>query len=376
MAILVLAPTLKTPSGHDHAFCTELIRYAGVSNVRILASERFRPEPELPALPFFSVDPYEYRWIHKEAKGSLPWRRLLRSAARDLERLDFSQYEKLILHTADPIYLAALSRALPRFGGALYLGFMLPPSFWLRNTIGRRIVSVMSDLAIGSLKRKTRVVLYSETGLLRFDHRAVNCLLKLPPVQTVDSANSSEAVEQTHGATDRITIGFFGAPFEDKGFEILLRLAADAEVRSRFQMMVFLPPGQQELVEKINSGGDGIWANSENRDVPTYFQCISSVDLVYTLYSPLAYKDRMSGIVQDAILAGKPLLVTSGCTDMRRFIDQVAPGAYIHSDYSVASAAKRLASVIDDLSNLSRQAKAGIGTIRKLKTFQGYFDVR
>src|SRR4029077_8458848 len=122
-------------------------------------------------------------------------------------------------------------------------------------------------------------------------------------------------IEPTLDPTDRIKIGFFGAPFEDKGFEILLQLAAAAEVRSRFQIKVFLPPGQQELVEKINSGNDGIWAISESRDVPTYFQCISSVDLVYTLYSPLAYKDRMSGIVQDAILAGKPLLVTSGCTD-------------------------------------------------------------
>lgn len=375
MSILVLAPTLKTPSGHDHAFCTELIQYAGVSNVRIFASEKFQPEPELPALPFFSVDPYEYRWIHREAKRSLPWQALFKSAVKDLEKIDFS-YDTLILHTADPIYLAALAHALPRFRGIFYLGFMLPPSFWLRKTVARWILSVVSDWAIGSLKRKTRVVLYSETGVLRFDHRAVNCLLKLPPVQTVDSDNSPAAIEQTQGATDRIKIGFFGAPFEDKGFEILLQLAADAEVRSRFEIKVFLPPGQQELVEKINSGNDGIWANSENRDVPTYFQCMSSVDLVYTLYSPLAYKDRMSGIVQDAILAGKPLLVTSGCTDMRRFIDQVAPGAYIHSDYSAGSAAKRLVSAIDHLSNLSREAKAGTGMVRKLKTFQGYFDVR
>jgi hypothetical protein len=44
MAILVLAPTLKTPSGHDHAFCTELIWYAGASNIRVLASETFQPE--------------------------------------------------------------------------------------------------------------------------------------------------------------------------------------------------------------------------------------------------------------------------------------------------------------------------------------------
>jgi hypothetical protein len=373
MSILVLAPTLKIPGGHDHAFCTELIRYAGVSNVRIVASEKFQPEPELPALPFFSVDPYEYRWIHREAKRSLPWQTLFKSAVKDLEKIDFS-CDTLILHTADPIYLAALAHSLPRFGGIFYLGFMLPPSFWLRKTVARWILSMVSDLAIGSLKRKMRVVLYSETGVLRFDHRAVNCLLKLPPVQTADSANSSDAVEQTHAATDRIKIGFFGAPFEDKGFEILLQLAADAQVRSRFQIKVFLPPGQQELVEKINSGNDAIWANSESRDVSTYFRCMSSVDLVYTLYSPLAYRDRMSGIVQDAILAGKPLLVTSGCADMRRFIDQVAPGAYIHSDYSVGSAAKRLASAINNLSNLSRQAKAGTGMIRKLKTFEGYFN--
>jgi hypothetical protein len=101
---------------------------------------------------------------------------------------------------------------------------------------------------------------------------------------------------------------------------------------------------------------------------------MASVDLVYTLYSPLAYKDRMSGIVQDAVLAGKPLLVTTGCTEMRRFIDRIAPGAYLHSDYSVTGAAECLASRADNLPTFSRRAKAGGQTIRKLKTFQAYFD--
>ena len=374
MAILVLAPTLKTPSGHDHAFCTELIRYAGVSNVRILASEKFRSEPDLPALPFFSVDPYEYRWIQREAKKSLPWKALLRSAAQDVKKIDFSPYDKVIFHTADPIYLAALSRSVSRFHGILYLGFMLPPNVWMRKTIGRRIVSIASDLAIGSLERKAKVILYSETGVVSFDHRSRSCLLKLPPVQSVESGGPPGSSEQGRDARHRIKIGFFGAPFEDKGFQILLQLADHVEIRSRFQIKVFLPPGQQELAEKINTGNEAIWANSESRDLATYFGCVSSVDLVYALYSPVAYRDRMSGVVQDAIQAGKPLLVTSSCTAVRRFIDRIAPGAYVHSDYAVGSAAKRLASAIGDVDVLLKQAKAGSETIRKLKTFEAYFD--
>jgi hypothetical protein len=59
---------------------------------------------------------------------------------------------------------------------------------------------------------------------------------------------------------------------------------------------------------------------------------------------------------------------------MRRFIDRIAPGAYIHSDYSVTGAAKCLASRIDDVSAISQLAKMGGETIRKLKTFQAYFD--
>jgi hypothetical protein len=173
----------------------------------------------------------------------------------------------------------------------------------------------------------------------------------------------------------RVKIGFFGAPLDDKGFQILLQLADNAEVRSRFHINVFLPPGQQELVEKINAGNGAIRANSENRDLSVYFGCMSSVDLVYALYSPIAYRDRMSGIVQDSILAGKPLLVTSTCTDMRRFIDRVAPGAYIHSDYSVAGEAKSLVAATNELSHLSREAKAGAETLRKLKTFEAYFGV-
>ena len=373
MSILVLAPTLKVSSGHDHVFCTELIRYAGVSNVRILASEKFQPEPDLPALPFFSVDPYAYRWIHTEEKRSLPWKKLLTSAAIDLGKIDFSPYDKLIFHTADPIYLSALSRGLHRFRGTCYIGFTLPPSFWLRKTIARRILWAAADLAISLLKWKARVVLYSETGAIRFDHRSVHCHLKLGPVQSVNSSSPS-AYERARDKSERIKIGFFGAASDDKGFQILLQLADSAEVRSRFQIRVFLPPGQQELVEKINAGNGVIWANSEDRDLPAYFGCMSSVDVVYALYSPVAYQDRMSGIVQDSILAAKPLLVTSSCTEMRRFIDQVAPGAYIHSDYSVAGAAKGLVSAIGDLSNLSRQAKAGTETLRKLKTFQTFFN--
>jgi hypothetical protein len=375
MAILVLAPTLKTPSGHDHAFCTELIRYAGVSAVRILASDKFQPEPELPAQPFFSVDPYEYRWIHREAKRSVSWGELLKSASRDLQKVDFSVYNKLIFHTADPVYLIALSRCLGRFSGTLYLGFMLPPSFWLLETVRRRILSILSDLAIFSLKRKTRVVLYSETGVIQFDHRSLKCLLKLPPVQSFANPPELTSAGSASNGNEKIKIGFFGAPFDDKGFQILLQLAEKTEVQRRFQIKIFLPPGQQELVGKINRIGDTMLATSEDRDIPTYFGCVSGVDLVYTLYSPLAYRDRMSGVVQDAILAGRPLLVTTECTEMRRFIDQVAPGAYVQCGYSVPGAASCLASLTaDKLGDLLKQAKAGAETIRKLKTFRAFFE--
>src|SRR5258708_5656972 len=399
MSILVLAPTLKTQNGHDHAFCTELIRYVGASDVRVLASEKFQPEPELPALPLFSVDPYEYRWIHREKKESLPWKTLLRSAVQDLQKIDFSLYDKVILHTADPVYLIALDRSLRRFDGLLYLGFMLPPTFWLRSTIARTILSIASDIAIGSLRRRMRVVLYSETGAIRFDHRSGKCLLKLPPVQSVKIGGTDAEVESTsnpvgtssrssgvsmepgHEAPDereliptgRVTIGFFGAALDDKGFQILLQLAADPAVRSRFLIKLFLPPGQHELVEKVTVSNDAIWVNSEDRDLRTYFGCMASVDLVYTLYSPVAYKDRMSGIVQDAILAGKPLLVTSSCTEMRRFVDRVAPGAYAHADYSASILASCLSSIAVQFSNLTVQATAGAEKLRKLKTFEAYF---
>lgn len=372
MSILVIAPTLKTSSGHDHAFCTELIQCGGDSDVRILASDKFQPEPGLPALPFFSVDPYEYRWIHNEAKKSLSWTTLLRSAVRDLRKIDFGSYDRLIFHTADPIYLTALSRCLARFRGTFYLGFTLPPSFWLRQTTARRIVSVVSDLAIGSFRRKARLVLYSETGAVRFDHRAIKCHLKLGPVESVEYGSLLSA-QETRDSRDPIKIGFFGAPLDDKGFRILLELAESAEIRSRFQIRMFLPLGQQELAEKINAGDGVVRASSERRDVPTYFDCMSSVDLVYSLYSPLAYNDRMSGIVQDAILAGKPLLITTGCTEMRRFIDRVAPGAYLHSDYSVLGATKSLVSAVDDVDVLLKKAKKGTETIRKLKTFEVFF---
>jgi len=68
MRILVLAPTLKISSGHDHAFCTELIRYEGASHVQILASEKFQPEPFLPALPFFSYGEKRIRALEDTAE--------------------------------------------------------------------------------------------------------------------------------------------------------------------------------------------------------------------------------------------------------------------------------------------------------------------
>jgi len=374
MSILVLAPTLKTASGHDHAFCTELNRYAGASNITILASDKFQLEADLPAIPFFSVDPYEYRWLQREARQPVPLRKFLSSAVQDLRKIDFSIHSKLILHTADPIHLVALSRSLPRFKGDIYLGFMLPPSFWLRASIGRLTLSAASDLAIHLLKRRAAVTLYSETGAIRFDHRSIGCLLKLPPVQSVKIPEAQTNSAPIFDRNGRIKIGFFGAPLDDKGFQILLQLANDAEIRARFEIRLFLPPDQQELAAKINHRRDTIIANSEVRDIPTYFDCLSSVDLVYTLYSPLAYKDRMSGIVQDAILAGKPLLVTTGCTDMRRFIDRVAPGAYVHADYSAAPASECLASVLESLGELSEQARIGAETIRKMKTFEAFFS--
>ena len=152
----------------------------------------------------------------------------MKSAAQDLRKLDFSLYSKLIFHTADPIYLVALCYCLRRFRGTLYLGFMLPPTFWLRETLGRRMLSIASDLAIGVLKQKATVVLYSETGAIRFDHRSLRCLLKLPPVQSVAIAAEHPIAASTSAGNERIKIGFFGAPFDDKGFQILLQLAETA----------------------------------------------------------------------------------------------------------------------------------------------------
>src|SRR5580692_4452719 len=237
MSSLVLAPTLKTQQGHDHAFCTELIRCVGASDIRVLASEKFQPEPDLPALPFFSVDPYAYRWIHREQKDTLPWKALIKSAVQDLRKIDFSLYDKVILHTADPIYLIALDRSLRKFDGLLYLGFMLPPTFWLRSSMARKILSIASDIAIGSLRRRTRMVLYSETGAIRFDHRSLKCLLKLAPMQSVAIGGIGTAAGRVPSdQSSRIKIGFFGAALDEKGFQILLQIAADPEVCSRFQI--------------------------------------------------------------------------------------------------------------------------------------------
>jgi hypothetical protein len=100
---------------------------------------------------------------------------------------------------------------------------------------------------------------------------------------------------------------------------------------------------------------------------------MASVDVVLCFYDPSVYYQQMSGIAAEALLLGKPLLVTRG-TSIERFLNNVAPRAAIVVDYSLNSLTSALNLPAEAWVNAGRHAKKAAGIIAELKSGQRYLE--
>ena len=253
----------------------------------------------------------------------------------------FTECDAILMPTACPLHLAALSTVAERIGKKrLAVGFILPAKFWsIDNKSTEKIKAIFAE-CVTKLQTSMHLILYSEIGRFHFNERETRLPTLLPPLSE-KSINKIRTIINSGMSAEgrqRKSIGFFGAPEPSKGIEPLLQAIRNI-VKNSYEtcvnLVLRLPPGFEKLCDELNSSARWIDAKCEKLSNADYLNQMHDVDLVWAFYDPLAYADfRMSGIVPDAIGLGKPVLISNGCEAIQAFIDTYAPGSAIRGTYS------------------------------------------
>jgi hypothetical protein len=173
---------------------------------------------------------------------------------------------------------------------------------------------------------------------------------------------------------DGLSVGYFGAPFTSKGFS-LLTSAIEQGLPRGVRVVVRLPPGHEKICAALQARSPQVDATSRTSSNAEFLQDMAAVDVVWTLYDPHHYADKMSGIVPEAICLGKPLLVGQGCNALIEFLDHHAPGSFVCAGYDAASVRGAFSLPAPAWRELARCAAASAPVMRSIKSAARYLTI-
>ena len=365
--LLILDPELNPTfqGGHNWSFFSELEQISRENNLEAaFYGNKRSPEDRHRIAPFFETGCY----LHEPQVRK--WLEFPSEITACYEQLRVPPSSRIIVPTAAPWHLEGIVKLLDKRNDIrLAVGLLLPLEFWTRDQILLRKVGERLNVSLLALKRLNAFI-YTESGEYHLLGRTVPFPVVLPPIskRTSDTAAAFREIRDS-GPKRPINFGYFGLPKPSKGFDLLCDYLNNGSAKEGLKFDFFLPeqPWLKEFNPKINSARVRI-NNTTNIEM---LRDMASVDVVLCFYDPCVYGRQMSGIVFDALLLGKPLLLTKG-TSLERFVNDVAPGSAIAVDYSLAGLASALDLPAEAWVNATRYAQKAANIISELKSGQRY----
>ena len=346
MKILYLDPGLSVRQGHNAAMLVEfeeaLVRERG-HHLRVASSLALDPKTfaDLGCVidPVFGTDGYSRLPPMKAWQRSMI-EPLLQQIVGELLRAGLLEADAILFPTMYPLHLAALAQVAERLRGRpLAVGFLMPLPFWCQDSQAVHFLGPVVHDAISTLAACASLRVYSETGSYALGDQVTHMATLIPPWASSRQALVQGLASSSFPDSGAYTVGFFGSPFSSKGVQLLSDVMTHIVAEQLFhgpKIVMRLPEGHEQLCSQLKDKL-GIEASSAVLSNDAYLTEMSRVDVVWGLYDPTHYGDKMSGILPEAIALGKPVLVAEGCSAMLDFLERYAPGSFVSTGYDVSS---------------------------------------
>ncbi|RZL90791.1 MAG: hypothetical protein EOP76_15025 [Variovorax sp.] len=338
MKLLLLDPGLSTRSGHNAATLEEVAAHALASGtIELTCASAISLDPAnfggiaCTWRPVFRLHGYS-RFLNDSDSHEALLRRLTALCMEDLRQLDLAGYDLVLMPTAYPIHLAALSMCVQQLPALrLRVGLLMPPTFWACDAQAAAWLEQLTHGAIDALRAQPGVWLYSETGHYGAGAATVPTATLLPPIAAgtrdwlLDQLARQQALDD-RPADRPVVFGYFGDPSTRKGFELLMHCVQNG-LPAGMRLSFILPEGHHALAARLDGCGTAVSARTLGAGNIPYLKAMRDVDVVLAFYDPAVYRRQMSGIVADALCLGKPVLTAEGCEAILAFGTREAAGA-------------------------------------------------
>jgi hypothetical protein len=310
------------------------------------------------------IQPHFDAGTYLSAPDIIRWSRERSNITANYHRMIIPRDAVVLMPTASPWHLEGLISLLEqRPDLAVSIGLILPPQFWGIDPYISRLIDYTMSQSIKALMDRGAYI-YTETGDYTIGSRHFDFPQLLQPISNQTQRYISNIRFSTNSV---LTYGFFGSPKNTKGFKLIVDAVKALNPQSR--RVKFFVPTTQDCGHTLASSDalascDAAVRRTTNEEM---LSDMASVDVVLCVYDPLVYNSQMSGIVSEALLLGKPLIITNG-TSLERFCNQVAPGAAMTINYSTEDLVAALQAPTGTWEILARRAEAAANAVSAMKS--------
>jgi glycosyltransferase involved in cell wall biosynthesis len=381
MNFIYLDPGLVNFAGHHATFCRNLVDslYRRGHTVSIYSSVAVTKnvQHELKAVPLFRANPYNQYWAEYETTPDpiCGWLRsfevIWQATVQDLTRLKPSQEDVIYWNSAFPAQLTALAHWL----GSLtedrrpraVVELNLDSGAILKNEGGKEYFEIPDPQV------NEKPFLWRYAGMLLSDPKIrghiklINFESSTIPAyqyllrQSVERWNPPFCASgnvQSRVGKRAFAVGLLGYQREEKGFTLVPDLARRLlSERQDIALLVhnaepaFMWKTQLDLREL--AARESRLVLMEGAIPDRWMETVNSCDLILCPYDPVAFKTRCSGMLNESLANGIPVIVPANTSLSRMVEDFQSPGATFE-EWTVESIA---AAVNDVLNNYDEHAQ-------------------
>ena len=385
MNFIYLDPGLLNFAGHHATFCRNLAdslcrRGHTVSIYGNIAAAK-NVQRDLKAVPLFRANPYtQYLPLYETIRDPIcGWLKsfevVWQATAQDLGQLKLpSQDDVIYWNSAFPAQLTALlhwlgslpedrrpyvivelnmdSGALAKTDGEGNESFEIPdPQVNEKPFLWRYAGMLLSDPKI---RNRIKLINFESSTVPGYEY------LLREPVDAWNPPFCANANVQSRVGKRGFAIGILGHQREEKGFTLVPNLAKRL-LSERQDIALLVHNAEPAFMWKTQIDLREL-AAQENRLVlmegaipDRWMETVNSCDLILCPYDPVAFKTRCSGMLNESLANGIPVIVPANTSLSRMFEEFKSPGATFE-EWTVESIAASVLSVLDAYDEHARRA--------------------
>jgi glycosyltransferase involved in cell wall biosynthesis len=384
MNFIYLDPGLINFAGHHATFCRNLVNslYGRGHTVSIYGNVALAKnmQHELNAVPLFRANPYNQYWPeHETAPDPIcGWLKnfeiIWQATVWDLSQLKLpSQNDVIYWNSAFPAQLTALAHWL----GSLpedrrpraVVELNLDSGAILKNEGGKEYFEIPDPPVnekpflwryAGMLLRDPKI--RSHIKLINFESSTIPAYKYLlrESVETWNPPFCPSGNVQARVGKRAFAVGILGYQREEKGFTLVPELAKRLlSERQDIALLVhnaepaFMWKTQLELRE-LAAREDRL-VLMEGAIPDRWMETVNSCDLILCPYDPVAFKTRCSGMLNESLASGIPVIVPANTSLSRMFAEFKSPGA-IFEEWTVESIAASVNCVLNNYDEHAQKA--------------------